>query len=242
MPRYPVKSPKRSSVEAGGVAAVDRALTLLEAFESSDGPLSLETLATRTGLVKSTALRMLASLQHFHLVERLHDGRYVLGGGIARLNAIYAASFSLESMVVPVLTEMVRRTNETAVFYVRHGDRRLALYRVESDQPVQSHVRVGDLVPLDHGSAGRVLAAFSGAKGKLYDEIRAAKVIALKGDRVADLAGIASPVFRPRGELAGALTLTMPTHRYKKTYVALVLDAARKLTEKLGGSPPAPGD
>jgi hypothetical protein len=32
MPRYPVKMPLNSSSEAGGVAAVDRALSLLSAF------------------------------------------------------------------------------------------------------------------------------------------------------------------------------------------------------------------
>lgn len=236
MPRYPVKALKRSSADVGGVAAVDRALTLLEAFTPSDTALTLEALATRTGLVKSTALRMLASLQHFQFVQRLRDGRYVLGGGIARLHAVYSASFSLENEVLPVLQELTRKTNETAVFYVRHGDQRLALCRVESEEPVQTRVKVGDLVPIDRGSAGRVLAAFSGAKGRMYDEVREAKVAALKGDRVPDLSGIASPVFRADGALAGALTLTMPTHRYKKSYVALVKEAARALSARLGAT------
>ena len=62
MPRYPAQAPRNSSAEAGGVAAVDRALLLLTAYRAGDRSLSLADLAERAGLVKSTALRLLASL------------------------------------------------------------------------------------------------------------------------------------------------------------------------------------
>src|SRR5215204_585941 len=99
MPRYPAVPPARSSADAGGVAAVDRALMLLAAFRAGDRSLALPELAARTSLVKSTVLRLLASLQHFGLVQRLEDGRYGLGSEVARLQSIYTASFSLEGVV-----------------------------------------------------------------------------------------------------------------------------------------------
>jgi DNA-binding IclR family transcriptional regulator len=220
----------------GGAAAVDRALTLLLAFRQGDRALALAELAGRTGLYKSTALRLLASLEHAQLMVRGAEGRYALGPAVARLHAIYAASFSMEDVVVPILRELTARTRESAAFHVRQGDARLCLFRVDSPQVVRDHIRAGDLLPLKRGAGGRLLMAFSGAKGAIYDRIRADGVVELHGDRVPELTGISAPVFRGEGDLAGALTLTFPTGRSKPEFKAMVRDAARKLTGRLGGT------
>jgi DNA-binding IclR family transcriptional regulator len=238
MPRYPVKEPQVSSADSGGVAAVDRALLLLASFRTGDRSLSLAELADRAGLVKSTTLRLLASLAHFGFVRKLEDGRYALGPEVARLQAIYTASFSLEGAVMPVLRDLVRRTRESAIYHVRQGDARLCLYRVDSPQPLRDHAQVGDLLPLDRGAGGRVLLAFSGARGAVYERIRHEKVAAIVGDRSKDLAGIAAPVFKAGGELAGAITLTMPAARYSERYIAHVRAAADRVTRALGGAVP----
>ena len=86
-----------------GAASVDKALSLLSAFRAGDASLTLAELAERSQLYKSTVLRSLASLAHAGYVQRLPDGRYALGSEIARLSAVYAASFSLDRIVLPVL-------------------------------------------------------------------------------------------------------------------------------------------
>ena len=150
---------------AGGAAAVDRALTLLSVFGAGDTSLSLAELAERTGLYKSTVLRLLASLEHAGFMQRQDDGRYRLGAELARLGGLYTASFSLGAVVVPVLRALVEQTGESAAFHVceRRGDEwlRLCLYRVDSPQLVRDHVRAGDVLPADRGAGGRVLQAFS---------------------------------------------------------------------------------
>src|SRR4051812_49113307 len=107
MARYPSKAPARSSSDLGGVAAVDRALSLLGAYREGDRSLTLSELVERTGLVKSTTLRLLASLIHFGLMQRDDEGRYTLGPEVARLQSIYTRSFSLESLVLPELQALV---------------------------------------------------------------------------------------------------------------------------------------
>lgn len=220
----------------GGTAAVDRALSLLAAFRYGEESLSLQELADRTLLHKSTVLRLLASLQHAELVLRTDQGRYRLGPGIARLYGVYASSFSLEQVVMPQLRELVARTGESAAFHVRQGDKRLCLYRVDSPQPVRDHIRVGDLLPLDRGAGGRVLMAFSGATGELYDRIRREGVLVLEADRVPELAGISAPCFEAGGRLAGAVTLTMPRQRLEPGHRQWVLATAQAITRALGGS------
>ena len=47
---------------ADGVAALDRAIAILDAFAAADRSLSLAEIAARTGLYKSTILRLANSL------------------------------------------------------------------------------------------------------------------------------------------------------------------------------------
>jgi DNA-binding IclR family transcriptional regulator len=121
---------------------------------------------------------------------------------------------------------------------------RLCLYRVDSPQLVRDHVRAGDLLPIDRGAGARVLAAFgpepppsdtagAAAEHALRDAIRAQGYWAAVGDRTPELGGISAPVFRADGALAGAVTLTMPAHRYREDFIAPVRAAAEKLRGQL---------
>jgi DNA-binding IclR family transcriptional regulator len=217
-----------------GVASVDKALTILRLFSSSNQELSLNQISQATGLYKSTALRMLASLENALLVLKRSDGLYVLGPAIASLNAAYQYQQSLESLVVPILESLMQATNESAAFHVRQGNERLCLYRVDSRQALRDHIKVGDLLPIDKGAGGKVLRAFEGASGKTYTQIRNAMVLAISGDRVKEISGISSPVFSAEG-LIGVITLTMPTYRFDPKQALLVKSSAHKLTELLGG-------
>lgn len=225
----------------GGAAAVDRALSLLASFAPGDAALTLAQFAERTQLYKSTVLRLLASLEHARFIRRLEDGRYALGAEIARLHALYAASFSLDDIVPPVLRELVAATGESAAYHVRQaqgdGWARLCAYRIDSPHVVRDHVRAGDLLPPDRGAGARILIAF-GPEGELprgakerqfYAAIRAQGYCALVGDRTAELAGISAPVFHADGRLAAAVTLTMPAHRYDEAFIEPVRAAARRL-------------
>ena len=222
----------------GGAAAVDRALSLLSAFRAGDISLGLSELAERTQLYKSTALRLLASLEHARLVQKLADGRYALGAEVARLHGVYAASFSLDRVVLPVLRELVAATGESAAYHVRQGEARLCLYRVDSPHPIRDHIKAGDLLPADRGTGARILIAFGAGQVRagspkdrqLYARIREQGYYTAVGDRLAEVAGISAPVFGADGSLAGALTLTMPGNRYSERHVKPVLQAARRLT------------
>lgn len=236
-----------SNAATGGTAAVDRALSLLAAFRAGDTALSLAELAGRTQLYKSTALRLLASLEHARLLQRLDDGRYALGGEVVRLHGLYAASFSLDRVVLPALRQLVANTGESAAYHVRQGQppnqTRLCLYRVDSPHPVRDHIRAGEVLPLHRGTGGRVLSAFGAgddsrqpraADRRVLARIRADGFMTAVGDRLAEVAGISAPVFHADGTIAAALTLTMPAHRFDERHVGKVLAAARLLSGQVG--------
>jgi DNA-binding IclR family transcriptional regulator len=237
MPRKPAQ-PSEADLDSapGGSAAVDRALSLLAAFRAGDSALTLTELAGRTGLYKSTVLRLLASLVHARLLQRGADQRYALGPELARLGALCSASFSLEAQLLPVMRELVASTGESASFHVRRGTQRLCLLRVDSPQLLRDHIRVGDVLPLNRGAGGRVLLAFSGQRGGLYAQIRRDGMAVLNDDRVVGLTGISAPVWGAAGELVGALTLTLPGLRMRAEFVAAVRGAAQAACRALGGT------
>lgn len=234
----PKISSKQNSVKIAlsdtGVAAVDKALGILRLFNSETPHLSLMQISELTGLYKSTALRMLASLESSLLTVKKADGRYALGPTVASLYAAYQHEHSLETVVVPILEKLMHATNESAAFHVRQGNQRLCLYRVDSKQALRDHIKAGDLLPIDKGSGGKVLSAFEGGSNKLSMQIRKNMVLAISGDRVKEISGISAPVFNCEG-LVGVITLTMPTYRFDQKQATVVKNSAKKLTEILGG-------
>lgn len=218
----------------GGVAAVDRAISLLAVFRQADRALTITELAQRTRLHKSTVLRLVTSLAHGQFLQRTAEGQWALGPEVSRLAAIYWASFQLEDVVLPEMHKLVQKTQESVSFHVRQADKRLVLFRVDSPQLLRDHTRRGDLVPLDQGAGGRVLMAFSGAPGPLYDQIRRDGYALIHGDRVQGVSGVSAPVFNARGELVGALTLSGPEQRIKAEFITEVRQSALRLSQALG--------
>lgn len=149
-----------NALSVSGVDSVDPALSVLTAFRRGDGALSLAELTRRTGLVKSTVMRLAISLEHFGLLRRVADGQYRLDTEVLRLASVYQEQIDLEGLVIPILRRLVDQTKETASFYIRHGDYRMCLFRVDSPHQLRLHIRPGDILPMDESSIAQVLRAF----------------------------------------------------------------------------------
>jgi DNA-binding IclR family transcriptional regulator len=238
------KSPAKAvssdeSEPATGVAAVERALTILGAFKTGDLSLSLNTLSNRTGYYKSTILRLLDSLEKFEYVRRLSDGTYRLESSVLRLSYIYRQSFAVDNVMPTVLRELVAQTNESASYYIRSGQQRLCLFRVDSPQVIRDHVRPGDLLPIDLGAGGHILTRFAGGISTAKETRPSQFVSVTLGERHPDTAAVAAPVFDLDGGLAGALNISGLRSRFTKSAIhnfgIAVLHAARTTTMRLGG-------
>ncbi|HEY0784917.1 MAG TPA: IclR family transcriptional regulator [Acidobacteriaceae bacterium] len=227
--------PRIAKSESGGSTTADRTLALLGAFQTGDSELPLAVLAKRTGLYKSTSLRLLASLQQAGFLRRGKNGLYSLGPQITRLHAIRASQSLLERLALPILDGLVRATEETAALHVVSGSGRIRLCWVDSPRSVREHIQLGEVLPLDKGAGGKVLMAFAGVRGRGMNKIRREGFASSVGERVAELSGISAPVFDASGGLVGALTLTMPVHRYAEKWRGPVVQAAHELTAELGG-------
>lgn len=190
------------------VESVERALAILEAFNEEEPTLSLAQLSMHTGLYKSTILRLAASLERFGYLARDEDGRFRLGPSLWRLGSLSRKAYDFGEYVRPVLRDLVAETDETAAFYVRAGDKRLCLYRLNSPRPVRHHLDEGVMLPIDRGASGKVLLAFDGAEGPEFDATRERGYYHSKGERDHDVGAIAVPVFDRAARLRGALSIS----------------------------------
>jgi DNA-binding IclR family transcriptional regulator len=231
-------SRRRSSKTAGkavGVTAVDRALSIFKAFRIDDRSLTLHELANRTGLYKSTILRLLESLMRNGCIEQLEDGSYQLGSMLFHWGSIYRASLRLEDHIQPVLRRIVAETGEDVTFFRRVGDARVCLFNVPSPQAIRVHLRTGDLLPLNSGAGGRVL--------QLFDPTNMAPpsspLIATFGDREPDIAAVGVPVFGTGDSLQGSITVSGPLFRFTEQALSVIskalIDGAVELTRRFGG-------
>jgi DNA-binding IclR family transcriptional regulator len=224
-----------------GVAAVNRALTLLAAFSPERPTLTLAQMAQQTGLYKSTILRLAESLESFGFLKRSESGVYAIGVAPLRLASLYQARLHPAEVVLPALRELVAVSQESASFYVIAGDQRLCAYRVHSPRTVRDNIHEGELLPLQQGAGGVVLLAFSGARGARYEQARREQFALTRGERDSETAAIAAPVFGPANKLEGTLSISGPLHRFTDQAVATMRDPlrnrARLLTAEFGGDP-----
>lgn len=224
-----------------GVATVNRALSILEAFSHSKPGLTLAELSEATGLYKSTLLRLYESLNHFGYINRNELGVFTLGPRPMRLASIYKSSLHPAEIVMPFLRSLAERTRESAALYVRAGNTRLCAYRVSSPRAITDNVNEGDTLALFSGASGKVLLAFSGEKGLDFEKIRDAMVYASLGERDPEVASVSSPIFGANEELIGALAISGPIQRFTPEQIVLlkriVLEVAAQMTTSFGGDP-----
>jgi DNA-binding IclR family transcriptional regulator len=224
-----------------GVDVLDRAFSILFAFKAADAPLTLAALSQRTGLYKSTLLRLAGSLIHHRFLVKLDDGRYRLGPAGFTLGSIYQAGMNLGEVLLPIMRNLNKELGEAISFHVREGNVRICMYRISSTYTIGPQVRVGDIQSLEKGAGGRVLLAFSGQAGEPYETVRRCNFYMSSGERDPETAGISAPVFGTNQKLVGALGIVGPISRvdipYMKKVKGRLLLAASEATEALGGDP-----
>ncbi|MGE8320699.1 MAG: IclR family transcriptional regulator [Comamonas sp.] len=233
-------APSAPAGNDGGVIAVTRALQVLDAFALGESQLPLAELSRRCGLHKTTVLRLARTLaQSGYLVQR-DDGDWRLGPSAGWLGARYQAGFDVQNVLEPALRALTQSSGESAAFYVREGNVRTCLVRVEGPQALRHHARMGEGLPLDQGSPGRVILAFSGAPGRVYEQIRKQGYQWSIGERETGVATVSAPVFGMNQRLLGSVCISGPESRLPpatlEKLAPLVMNAARQLSYALAGN------
>jgi DNA-binding IclR family transcriptional regulator len=155
---------RRKRVNVGSqphVRAVERAVEILEQFTLDRPELNLTEVSLGVGLSKSTAHRLLTTLEAVQMVE--FDRRtnlYRLGLKAFRMGSVVSKGMELVRQADPLLTNLAEVTDETSFLLVADGTEALCLRRFDGSH----HVRVlsleaGRRSAFNCGSAQRVLLA-----------------------------------------------------------------------------------
>lgn len=217
----------RSSVSTD-VGVLDKAAAILAAVEQR--PLALAGLVEATGFHRATAHRLATALEEHGLLRRDGVGRFVLGPWLVSLGSRAAAGLPLREVARPVLERLVAETGESAQLYVTQGDSRLCVESVESPNGLRTIVAVGQTLPLDRGSAGKILRGDARALRQGWAES--------VGEREAGVASVSAPIVNLAGEIVAAVSVSGPIERTTKQpakrYAAAVVGAAKQIEAAAG--------
>ncbi|MDH6119030.1 DNA-binding IclR family transcriptional regulator [Kitasatospora sp. GAS204A] len=136
---------------------VRRALTLLT--ELAEGERSLEQLAALLEVHKTTALRLLRSLEESRLVHRDGEYRYHLGAGLFALSSRALEQRSVRRVATAHLAELNAATGQTVHLAALEGGEVVYIDKYESRQPVRMYSRIGLPVPMHCAAVAKVLLA-----------------------------------------------------------------------------------
>lgn len=187
-----------------GVGVLDKSFALVA--EVAQGPCSLSELSERTGTSRATAHRLAVALEDHGMLRRGSDGRFALGLHLVGLGRLATQQFPLADAATDALADLRDVTGESVQLYVRDGADRVCVAALESPHGLRTIVAVGAVLPVDRGSAGRVLSGEVGAHGWVQTV----------EEREPGVASVSAPVRRD-GEVLAAVSVSGPIDRMGRT-------------------------
>ena len=243
------------------VQSVDRAVTILEILART-GESGVTEIATELGVHKSTAFRLVATLESHGVVEQNEDrGRYRLGVGLLRLAGATTARLDVIQEARPICRQLAAETGETVNIAVLSESSAFYLEQVAGSSALQSHNWVGQHIPLHATSNGKILLSgleperLKEVLGSLpaYTALTITKKTQLRKelDRVREqgyavavdelevgLTAVAAPIRNAHGDVIASMSVSGPTFRLAGSrvdeVVGLLVDAATEVSRRLG--------
>lgn len=187
-----------------GVGVLDKALAVLRTLVDR-GALGLGELHETVGLPRATTHRLAVALEDHGLVRRDAQGRFELGLALVALGREAADRLPVARAARPVMEALRDRTGESVQLYVREGEGRRCVVSLESTHGLRWIVPEGALLPLDRGSAGRILRPEPGAAPSTWVESIE--------EREKGVTSVSAAVRDAAGTVVAALSVSGPVER-----------------------------
>jgi len=151
---------ERGVERVGGdfVEALARGLEVITTFGPAASALTVADVASRTGLPRPTARRLLMTLQHLGYVSASH-GTYSLTTRVLGLGTAGIHAQGIWELARPHLLDLVRETNESSSMSRLEGSDIVYTARVAMPKIIALSVSIGTRFPATATSMGRVLLA-----------------------------------------------------------------------------------
>jgi len=239
-----------------GCQAVERAVAILELFDERRTLLGIGDVARELGVHRSTASRLMATLEAGRLLELDENGGYRLGLGLVTLAGHVLNRFPVRARGGQVLRELRDATGETAWLGVLDGHRITYLDQASSPHVTVNVDWVGVRQALTEGVTGRLLLAYQpravidrlvaeaepGMPGLSETELAAVRRQghALRlGEGEDGYTGVAVPIRDANDAVVAAISLGGPRFRVSEErlrgeLLPAALQAAARVSEALG--------
>jgi IclR family transcriptional regulator, acetate operon repressor len=251
---------KISKQDSSVLQSVDRALLILE--QLSKGPSSVTELGDALGLHKSTAFRLLATLEQRGFVTQEADrGKYRLGRMLVHLAAAVRLDLDLIQLARPICERLSLTTQETVNIAVLEKHEVVNIDQVIGSSGVVSINWVGRRNPVVCTSTGKVLLAFLpeverqritkklepctehsiqdlNVLSQQLQDIRQTGYGYTLEELELGLNAVAAPIWSFKGEAIASLCVSGPSYRVSKERIAelgeLTKQAGLEVSERLG--------
>jgi len=243
------------------VAAVARAIALLDELAAAPDGLGTNEAARAIGVNPSSASRLLATLQAGGLADRMGpDGRWRLGPHLVSLADRALAALDVRGIARPHVRALAAATGESVTLSVPGGGEAVTVEFVPGAGSLVSVAQLGRSSVAHATATGKVMLAFGGAgmpEGPLEAltrrtitdpaALRAEIERVVKrgfadavGEREADLVALAVPVRGPGDRLVAICGLQGPAARLparrRRDVIGPLRDTAAEIERELGGS------
>lgn len=244
------------------IRSVDRAVAILDLLAQEGWSAGAE-VARELGVHRSTALRLLGTLERHALVERdPRTAKYRLGRRLPQLASVVSGELDLRSVARPVCEALAEATGETVTLDVLDGDEIVPIEEATASTAFMSVNWLGRRTPVHSTASGKVILAFAPdavrqrllaqpreprTPRSIVDVAELEKQLAAARDGgfartfeelEVGLDAIAAPVYSSDGQVVAAIDVSGPSHRLQaaggKDLVGLTRDAAADLSRRLG--------
>ncbi|MDX6552713.1 MAG: hypothetical protein QOH74_1201 [Gaiellales bacterium] len=240
-----------------GCQAVERAISILELFDEHRTVIGIGDVAGSLGVHRSTASRLMATLERRGLLEQVEGtSSYRLGLGLVPLAGYVLNRFPVRARAGQVLRELRDATGETAWLGVLDGNGITYLDQASSPNVTVNVDWVGVRQTLTEGVTGRLLLAHqaNGVIERLVAEAQPGSIglsetelatvrrqgYAIRvGDGEDGYTGVAVPIRDAMGGVVAAIALGGPRfrvgeERLHEELLPAALHAAARVSEALG--------
>ncbi|WP_051059264.1 IclR family transcriptional regulator [Nocardiopsis lucentensis] len=237
--------------EPASVQSVDRAITILELL--ARGEMGVTEIAAELGVHKSTASRLVYTLQARQLVEQHGErGRFSIGIGMLRFAGAVAGQLDIVQIGNPVCEELAERLGETVNVAVLDSANAINVSQALGTSAVAAQNWIGQRTPSYATASGKALLAYT-PPGEL-DELLAGELVSYTARTITDpqelgevlkrvaedgyatsfeelepgLHAIAVPVFGAGQDVIAAISASGPAYRLSKKRIPEVVEELRQ--------------
>ncbi|GAA3403476.1 MULTISPECIES: IclR family transcriptional regulator [Pseudarthrobacter] len=252
-------TPARGKRPKQGEPVVDRALSLLAVFSDRRRALTLSEMARYAGMPAPTALRLIARLVAWGALERLDDGRYVVGVRLWEVASLSPRGHGVREIALPYLEDLFEVTRHHVLLAVRDNEEAVLIERLSSKDATEVAYRVGGRAPLRSTAVGLVLLAGAdqqfqeailrkppenepgvpdmpeGQVRRTLSDVRRTGIAMIRRSLPSRTVSVASPVFDAQGSVVAALSIVVPDGSTPPNVLAPAVRAtARAVSRNLG--------